>query len=361
MIMTIGEFYSKVSNSNRSCNLRNNLSENNNNINISEDILNRIIKYLASLTDETDFNTTFQDIINKSNWENGKIYEVMVYVCFQEAHIPLKKHPMVLTQNCLKENSYEADGLFENIYFDIKKMGIELPLLNLFKERLQEKTCSNENTKDYTIIVQHNGHNDTRTLEKKLVSQIDNWYNRLFSDDSKLFTDYYLKDNELGITIRAYNKNNSNMAGGISSMDASQWAEKNEFYFMYHGSQFVTNTPYMLICPYMPQDLLFANEQYRYWAFRFLCRRMFMNLKNMTNSKLKDYDGKAKNRVTISEASQYISGVMFLDISKEWNYENCNAMLYCNPNAKNKIPNYISHNCIHNAGAIIDDFRFDNY
>ena len=118
----------------------------------------------------------------------------------------------------------------------------------------------------------------------------------------------------------------------------------------------------MIICPFLPEDFPFFETDREKMAssFRFLCRRMFMNLlKN--DEELGRYDGGSKQHISLATASKNLSGVMFLDISEVWTYENCRCWIYINPNANNKIPEYVINNRFRTLGAYIDDFKYDNY
>ncbi len=355
--MTISEFYKIIFPNQKDINQKYGLKHDQ--LSIDEKYLIRISEYLKNIENEKEREKHFKDIISKPNIENGKVYEFLVYSWLQKKKINFEEQVSISSDECLKKNDYDADGKFDGIVFDVKKFGISFPLYDTFRAKLQEKIP------DYFITIGGSKNLDTKTIEKELISKTSQWVERLLSEESKLYKDYMLRDAGLGIEIRAHNKKNS---GGIytsfSELDITQWAEENELYFFRHASQFCCNTPYMIICPFLPRDFPFGSkdETLIYYAFRYLCRRMFMNVIKRKDRLLRDAcDGHAKDYVTLETAARKLSAVMFLDISEEWEYSNCRCWIYKNPNADLPIPNYIMHSKFELLGAHIDDFKYDNY
>lgn len=325
---------------------------------IDEKYLVRISEYLKGIEDEPEREKHFKEIISKPNLNNGKVYEFLVYAWLGKKHINFEEQVLISADECLKKNDYYADGNFKGIVFDVKKFGIGFTLYDSFRGKLQEEIS------DYFITVGGSKNLDTKVIEKELISKVPYWKERLLSKESMLLGDYRTSDTNLGIEIRAYNKENS---GGIftsfSEIDITQWAEENELYFFRHASQFCCYRPYMIICPFLPHDLPFDSGDIVsvYHAFRFLCRRMFMNLIKKKDKLRDTCDGHAKDYITLETASRKLSAVMFLDISEEWGYSNCRCWIYKNPNADFPIPNHTMHLCFQLLGAYIDDFKYDNY
>lgn len=330
----------------------------NNKIFIDKVYLERVAEYLKCINDFDTRKKNFKDIISKPNLKNGKLYEFLVYAWLKKEHFNFQEQVLVKSADCLKKHDYYADGIFDGIIFDVKKFGIGFPLYDAFKEKLQSGIS------DYYITVEGAMNLDSKTIEKELISKVPYWQERLFSQDSKLFDDYTIKDSKLGIEIRAHNKKNSGgIITSIREVDVTQWAKENELYFFQHASQFCCNQPYLIICPFLPQDFHFSTENKdAYYTFRYLCRRMFCNLTRKNDSLLRDTcDGHAKDYITIQTAAKKLSAVIFLDISKEWDYDNYRCWIYKNPNADFPIPNYIMRSRFKLLGAYIDEFEYDNY
>lgn len=352
--MTASEFYRAVF---PSCDVCEDIKENDYELNIEQKYLERISEYLASIDDPQKRMPYFKDIIAKPNTENGKLFELLVYAWLKKKYFSFQEQILIKSDDCLKMNDYYADGTFSGIVFDIKKFGIGYPLYDSFRERLQKETD------DYYITVGGQKNLSAKIIETELMSKVPYWKKRLFSEKTKLFDDYIINDADLGIEIRAHDvKKSRGIITSISEMDVTKWAEENELYFFRHASQFCINKPYMIICPFLPHDLPFlSDDKDAYYGFRYLCRRMFMNLTKKETMFLRDIDGHAKNHITIQTAAKKLSAMMFLDISEEWDYQNCRCWIYKNPNADFPISNYIMRSKFKLLGAYSDDFEYDNY
>lgn len=354
--MTVTEFYKMVFSNQEK--IIKKYETNQDSILIDKKYLVRISEYLKSVEKENEREQRFKEIVSKPNMDNGKVYEFLVYEWLRKNFFDFEEQILIHTDECLKKNDYYADGYFDGIVFDVKKFGISFPLYDSFKNKLQEEIPN------YFITVSSSKSLDTKVIEKELISKVPYWKEKLLSKESMLIGDYMIKDSKYGIEIRAYNRNSS---GGIftslSEINITQWAEENELYFFRHASQFCCNKPYMIICPFLPKDFPFGKDiNSAYYAFRYLCRRMFMNLVNKKDSLLRDTcDGHAKDYISLGTAARKLSAVMFLDVSEEWEYSNCRCWVYKNPNADFPIPNYIMHSKFQSLGAYIDDFKYDNY
>lgn len=106
----------------------------------------------------------------------------------------------------------------------------------------------------------------------------------IMNEDNKIFTDFIYQDSKYGLEFRICDNTKSREIFSISEFDPYEWAENNQFYFIYHASQFCVNSPYILFCPYdkklMP-DFFRNDQRLLFLSFRTLCRRIFMNLTKM--------------------------------------------------------------------------------
>lgn len=352
--MTASEFYRAVF---PNCDVCEDIKKNDYELNIGQKYIERISEYVSSIDDPQKRIHYFKDIIAKPNMENGKLFELLVYAWLKKKYIDFQEQILIKSYDCLKKNDYYADGIFSEIVFDIKKFGIGYPLYGRFRERLQRETDC------YCITVGGQKNLSAKMIETELMSKIPYWKERLFSKESKSGNDYIVNDADIGIEIRAhYVKRSGGMFTSISEINITKWAKENELYFFRHASQFCINKPYMIICPFLPHDLpLLSDGENVYYAFRYLCRRMFMNLTKKDTMFLRHIDGHAKNQITIQMAAKKLSAMMFLDISEEWDYQNCRCWIYKNPNADFPIPNYIMHSAFKLLGVYSVDFEYDNY
>lgn len=299
----------------------------------------------------------FLDIVKNPTSSNGKVYEALVYSWFYENKIDFVPQPKIDSENCLKKNNYNADGKINKAIFDIKQFGLGIPHIKTLKDKIQEKMP------EYIVSIGGSENISSKDIENHALTHIDDIVEKLKSDKTKIHTDHLYTIESLNLDIRITPKS-STMITSISEFDAYEWAEKNETYFLQHGSQFCTNNPYIIFCPFdKTTNFTFASSDVgtvHLWL-RPLCRRIFMNLNRMDHKMLCDYDGKAKAGVSIASASKKISAIVFLDVTEQHDYSDCRIWAFVNPNADNKLYNHEINSWFRLAGAIIDDFSFDNY
>lgn len=358
MNIMVEEFYNMINSGDSNFNI--DLINNKNEIRLLDSQINRLVELIVELSKngyEKTAKELFFDIIRNPNNSNGKIYEALLYAWLNENKINYEPQVYIDEQNCLKKNGYKADGKINDIIFDVKQFGIGVPHIETFQKKLQEKMPN------YIITIGGTKNLSSKIIEKYLLSNVDNIIKELQSKKNLIHTDYIYKLNDYDIEIRAHYKEKG-IVSSISEFNPYEWAENNEYYFMRHGSQFCIKNPYIIFCPFDKKDnWIFTTEEPKqnHLNFRCLCRRIFMNLKNIDERKLLEFDGKAKNNISVATASRKISAIVFLDVSDKWDYNNCRMWVYTNPNADNKIPTYEINRLFRLAGAIIEDFRFDNY
>ena len=102
-------------------------------------------------------------------------------------------------------------------------------------------------------------------------------------------------------------------------------------------------------------------DSFTFLSLRILCRRIFIKLLNSDNLQINTFDGKAKRNILVSNASKKISAIVFIDITSLNKTQNPGIFMFLNPNADHKIPQFQSYSTFKNAGAIIEDFHYDNY
>lgn len=296
----------------------------------------------------------FNDIARNPTYKNGKIYEVLVYNWLQDTCVHFDLQPKILKDDCFKKNNYEADGKIGNTIFDVKTFGLAIPLLKHLESELQKSP----KTKGYLITVSGIYHIPNKDVESMLKTKED-IIDELLSDKHNNHGHYIWKM-ENGIELRAQPK--QPMVSHVGSFHSGEWAHNNEMYFFYHGSQFTRSKPYMIFCPFDNKLLPFFNViDEVFWAFRFLTRRMFMSTFRFSNRMLNEFDEKAVPNISLEVAAKKISAIVFMDVTKEWNYNDCRTWVYVNPNADNKIKNYEIDQWFRQKGACVEDFLYDNY
>ncbi|MCH5194201.1 MAG: hypothetical protein J1F11_09585 [Oscillospiraceae bacterium] len=319
-----------------------------------EEIINTII-FLYN-----DQNKIAQDalanLINKQN--NGALYELLLYSYLKENSIAFKPQVLVENCNCLKNKcDYYADGVLmrSSIYFDVKSFGMSEAAINKLREKIHEKMP------DYLITIDGNLDASTKNIEKFALRKIDDIINSLKPsrhDNEKLT--YYIK--EIGLTICA-TPTKHKRASSISEFHPYKWAEENEFYFISHASQFCTNNPYIIFCPFdnKSTDVFCGKLCDNDIAFRALTRRIFMKLNHCTDS-LDKYDHKARPNIKVCEAVRKLSAIVFIDVTQKHDYKNAAyTWAYINPNAEHKLSRRKIQQEFSYNGLYIDDFLYDTY
>ena len=258
-------------------------------------------------------------------------------------------------------SGYDADGrIIENgIIFDIKQFGITLPHIETLRRKLQAKIPN-----EYYLTISGGKNIATRDMQTDFLEKVDEIANAIMHSENLNHTDYIYRDKKYGLIFRVWEKESNRLYTSISEFNLYEWAKNNEFYFMYHASQFCSNTPYILFCPFDKSITpMFSNDDVEFTnnAFRALCRRVFINLVKMDNRKINEFDGKAMPNISISTASKKISAIVFMDVSEEYDYNHCRIFVFQNPNADYKIHRYQIDTIFRYVGAFIEDFQFDNY
>lgn len=121
--MTALEFYRAVF---PSCDVCEDIKENDYELNIEQKYLERISEYLASIDDPQKRMPYFKDIIAKPNTENGKLFELLVYAWLKKKYFSFQEQILIKSDDCLKKNDYYADGTFSGIVFDIKNSELDI-------------------------------------------------------------------------------------------------------------------------------------------------------------------------------------------------------------------------------------------
>lgn len=324
-----------------------------------------LYKFFLSLSKRTDIDekmikNLIVDVLHKPNIENGKVYEALVYAWLERNRIQYMPQYHVAREDCFKTSSqgYDADGILKegNIVFDVKQFGLTLPHIENLRRKLQAKIPG-----EYYLTISGGKNISTKDLQTNFLTQVDDVAKRIMNERNRNGTDYMFKKD--GLEFRAWNLKENSTAVSFSEFDPYEWAENNELYFMYHASQFGINSPYILFCPFDNRLVrtLFKEDGYAFLAFRTLCRRIFINLVRMDDKKISDYDGKARNDISVAAAARKISAIVFMDVSEEFDYQHCRVFAFQNPNADHKIAKHCYNTLFTYNGAKIDDFMHDNY
>lgn len=299
-----------------------------------------------------------KDIFSSKSSNEGKLYEALIYAWLERQGIQFSPQEPVSAKECLNPHGYNADGIIdESVIFDIKMFGITQPNINRLQKKLNQ--ISTMNHKDYFITI--SGSIDLSNSKMQgLLSTVGELYHRLFLDENRHLTDYWFTIPETDLEIRAHYKKGQKIISTISELNPYKWAMENQYYFFHDASQFCTQKPFLIICPYdgkTAQQFTGSFKDSTMIAFRSLCRRMFLGMPAETDVNI--YDKKCPQIISIKAASQCISAVIFQDISMH--SDNDDTWIFINPNARNKIPRYIADKFRYNTQSMLEDFAYDVY
>lgn len=120
-----------------------------------------------------------------------------------------------------------------------------MPHIGTLRRKLQA-----ELPKEYYLTISGGENISVRDLKIHFLEKAKDVAQSILDEKNKLNKDYLYREKKFGLKFRAYNREEAFFFTAISEFDFFEWAENNEFYFMYHASQFCTTSPYILFCPY---------------------------------------------------------------------------------------------------------------
>lgn len=309
--------------------------------------------------------TVLCELASSKTGNDGKLYEALTYAWLEKQGIPFIPQVKIKAGECLNPNGYEADGIIaynkeindDTVVFDVKMFGITHQNIDLLQSKLNKLNKGHH--EDFFITV--SGSIDlSNSKMQKLLSSTAALYQTLFLDENKHFTDYWFKVPGTELEIRAHYSASKEIINTVSDFNPFRWARENQFYFFHDASQFCTDKPFIILCPYdIKTARHFTSSFYdtTMVAFRSLCRRMFLGMPD--NIDVCEYDEKCPQLISLRAASQCISAVVFQDISM--NNDNDDTWIFINPNARNKIPNYVIDQFRYHLQSMSDDFSYDIY
>ena len=334
-----------------------------------EDAIRTIANVLENLSSE-DF-TIKTHLCGLLYGNSGYLYELLTYDWLMKRDIYFAPQVKVASEDILsnKSSGTALDGIFMNgsIYFDIKSF--EIPV-NINEAIINKLSTSFSN---FNIMLEGNLDSDYSelarlTLEKTI--EIEKAVKEAFSSDNdsdcKECIAWSYPITELGVSIRFEQKDvNGGIHMAIGEFDPYGWAKNNEVFFLKNVEQYATKRPFILICPY--KNLPLYKEDIKI-GLRSIARRAFVKLHNISKSDPnydrynKEAHRKIDNSVSIAEIASYLSGILFIDISKRPIVEN--GFFFANPNAVKRL-DYFHLEQIFNYEIqkmpYYDNFSNDNY
>ncbi|MGY3236661.1 hypothetical protein ACVMAJ_003551 [Bradyrhizobium sp. USDA 4448] len=292
---------------------------------------------------EADLRKMVTDLLSQKN-HYGQLCEFAVYDWLARHDAGYTVQVAQTGADVLNPNGTDLDGMFEgrDAYFDIKGFGFESYVREKFRKKLSEMVSKR-------ILIEGSRDNAVKDIEGAFRKLKDLATDLQRGDIAKL--------PELDWTIRA---TTSSLSFEESFSDPYATAEQNWYYPFKTARQFHRHNAFVLIFAFSPrfnglQSVNFSDTTLI--ALRSLARRAFLQTKGDATPVSK-FDAGADSNVTLDEASQLLSGLLFL------NFTDGNSWFFLNPRAKHPlkkdyVPQLFDFAPPHEM--MIDDFAHDNY
>ena len=284
------------------------------------------------------------DLLSQKNFY-GQLCEFAVYDWLQRHDAGFQVQVAASGSDVLNRNGTDLDGLFEgrDVYFDIKGFGFEAYVREKFRSKLSDMVGRGR------ILI--DGARDNS------VKDIEGAFRKLKELTADLQQNGIAKIPELDWTLRVPT---SALTMELNTVDPYWTAAENWYYPFKTARQFHRNSTFVLVFAFSPQfnGLMSVNfEQSTGVVLRSLARRAFLQTKGDTTS-ISKFDAAADPAITLDQASQLLSGLLFL------NFANDDAWLFLNPRAshplkKDFVPQLFDF--MLPREMTIDDFAHDNY
>lgn len=284
------------------------------------------------------------DLLSQQNFY-GQLCEFAVYDWLRRNDAGFQVQVPLTGSEVLNPNGTDLDGLFEgrDVYFDIKGFGFEAYVREKFRAKLSSMVNGGR------ILIEGARDNSVKDIEGA--------FRKLKGLAAELQQNGIAKIPELDWTLRA---STSPLTMELGTADPYRTAEENWYYPFKTSRQFHRTSAFLLVFAFSPRfnGLMSVDFDGSTGVFlRSLARRAFLQTKGDATP-ISNFDSAADPTVTLDQASQLLSGLLFL------NFANDNAWLFLNPRAvhplkKDRVPQLFDFMLPREMS--IDDFFHDNY
>lgn len=279
----------------------------------------------------------------------GFLCEIMSLSYLHENNINFNVEVEIQNNLILSKNNVNLDGYIDefDIYFDIKGFGIQQYARESFN-RLISKSFPNK-----FIMIDGNYDVSYEDIEAYAFTKKQEIICNLQNNNN-----FYIEELNWKISLSDREERSIHLSTG--TINPYQEANNNKNFIFRKSSQFTKNSKFLLICAFDNQFNLTLTTNFAEQTdilTRALARRAFIEF-SKSSTKANKLDKKCKDKYFLSQASQLLSGILFLNFYKN------ETWLYLNPNATHKLTrNNIEQlfNFELPIDMLIDDFEFDNY
>jgi len=277
----------------------------------------------------------------------GSFCELAAYDWLDRHSASHKAQVLLQANDVLNPNGCTIDGKFEfyEAYFDIKGFGMQLYLMDIFKQKLQPYAEGLTITIDGPLDVA------VKDIDKYALGAIAKLKNKLTLGSVNLIK-------ELSWSIKVVNPHCTTISE--HSNNPYVFAELNRYYPFKTSRQFTRNAPFVLVFPYSSyfNNILTRNVfDTTDIALRALARRCFIQLTS-DNAPLYPHDDSTDKGLTVADAAKLVSGLLFINLDDD------GAWMFLNPRAQHKLNEYEIKQIFDFTPPVnmgIDDFKYDNY
>lgn len=253
------------------------------------------------------------DLLSQQNFY-GQLCEFAVYDWLSRNDAGYTVQVAQSGADVLNPNGTDLDGMFEgrDAYFDIKGFGFEAYVREKFRKKLSEMVGKR-------ILIEGSRDSSVKDIERA--------FRQLKDLASELQRGDIAKIPGLDWTIRT---STDSLSIEVGTADPYWTAEQNWYYPFKTARQFHRHNAFVLIFAFSPRfnGLLSVNfGGTTEVVLRSLARRAFLQTKGDATPVAK-LDASADPTVTLDEASQLLSGLLFL------NFTDGNSWFFLNPRAK---------------------------
>jgi hypothetical protein len=312
-----------------------------------KELITKAVEYLvtnASL-DLAATKRMLEAVFNENKF-SGAFTELATYGWLARPSLPFDPQVELRHPEILNQNPTTLDGILSlyDTAFDIKAFGLAAYLANKLARRLLVQGLKVDVSGPMDV--------DVKTVQTEALDKLSTIEAHLRAGDNE----YKIPSLHWTVAIRPNRPVNTR----VRTWGPYKQAEELRFYPFKQAAQFTTKRPFMLIFPYLPRFNPFLREDkigFTETFFRSLARRAFIQLSS-DSQPLANYDDRVSG-VTLGEASQLLSGIMFIDLDSERYH------VFFNPRAKNPIQPGIVDFTMNTHPitdlASYDDFEHDNY
>jgi hypothetical protein len=305
-------------------------------------LVGRAVEHLQ--TSEADLRKMMTDLLSEENFY-GQLCEFAVYDWLSKNNAQFSIQVGQSGAEVLNPRGTDLDGMFDlrDVYFDVKGFGFEAYVREKFRARLASMVGKER------ILIEGSRDNSVKDMERA--------FRQIKDLASDLEQNGIAKLPDLDWTLRT---STSAVTTEASTIDPYHIAEENWYYPFKTARQFHRKSAFVLIFAFSPRlnGLMSVNfGKSTDVVLRSLARRAFLQTKGDTTP-VKKFDTKADATVTLDQASQLISGLLFL------NFNNEHAWLYLNPRAQHPLKkDHVRElfDFMLPRELWIDDFSHDNY